>query len=56
VILRCRVGGLGLFRKGILGLGLIMVHFDYDVALQGKMFKVVSKGVLDLVLIMVNGY
>jgi hypothetical protein len=32
--------------KGVLGLGLIMMHVYYDFALPGMRFKVVNKGVL----------
>jgi hypothetical protein len=44
---------LGVVYKGVLGLGLMMVHFHDDAALQGRRFKAVYKGVLGLRLIVV---
>jgi hypothetical protein len=48
-------GGLGLF-KGVLGLGLNMVHLYSDFASQGRRFRVFWKGVLGLGLKMVYVY
>jgi hypothetical protein len=41
MIFLCKVGGLGLFKRGVLGLWLIMVYLYYDVALQGVRVRVV---------------
>jgi hypothetical protein len=43
-------------QRGVLGLGLIMVHVYYDFPLQGRWCRVVPRGVLSLGLIMVHFY
>jgi hypothetical protein len=38
----------GVVSKGVLGLGLTMVYFYYDCALQGRRLGVVKNGILGL--------